>query len=260
MEDTSESMDVEPGEIVEKPLSDQNDDDVDDDVVSLYVGEDARHSFSDEENQTQLSIQPLDYIHRDPENTETNPLKPSRDNRYDKPLRTEDRKKNFYNNRGGRNSREAWKFSRFESNDRFRLPPHFRNWRRNPIGRRRPLWKSRRLCRPIVFCSTDEGYTLTNGARWHTSEFVSPGFSWIEDVLDAIRYLTDNACCDSENEQGLIVYVPDDFSWRRMNEVIFQCKSYWTCTISLRKVKMCGHIRWLPHHRDMAERVLKNLT
>lgn len=273
-DEMSELMEVEPGEIVEKSVPEQ-----DADIVSLYVGEDARHSFSDEENPSQLSV-PLDDIHRDPSSTETETKhsktrrSPFRDTYSNNRIRfrSEDRKKFFYNHPvRRRNDRRPWKFSRYASSDRFRQAPRFRNWRRDPreryssFRRRRspPLRKPRFLCHPIVFCSTDEGYTLTNGTRWHTSEFVSPGASWIDDVLDAIRYLTDNACCqssDSENGQALIVYVPDDLSWRRMNEVISQCKTYWTCTISLRKVKECGNTRWLPHHRDMAERVLRDLT
>lgn len=246
MEDPTESMEMEPGEIIENSISEQDKDD----VLSIYVGEDAQDSFPDSEPPVRLEkSSDLKTDHREKR------LDSSRDSNHF-------RSKKFYSfNTRGR---------RFVSNNRFRRPSRTFNFSsRNGTWRREPkkigfLYKfqPRRLCRPLVFCSTNEGYTLTNGSRWHTSKLVSLD-SWIDDVFDAIQYLTDNACCQSNHpENNLIVYVPDDLSWRRMNDVINQYKNYWACTVSLRKltVEMRGSTRWIPHHRDMAERMLQELT
>lgn len=259
MKETTESMEVEPGEIVEKSISEQ-----DKDVLSIYVGEDARHAFSDDEhvpdppvlsgNQSDLKTA-TNFDHREKRRSVSRDIYHNNSHNF-----RSVRHKKFHNRTtgGGR---------RFLSNNWFRRPLHcdFRNrkWKRE----RRKNWsffrhQPRRLCLPLVFCSTNEGYTLTNGSRWHTSELVSLD-TWIDDVFDAIQYLTDNACCQSNDlENSLIVYVPDELSWRRMNDVINHYKNYWVCTISLRKVhvEMEGNTRWIPHHRDMAERMLELLT
>lgn len=265
MKETTETMEVEPGEIVENSISEQ-----DKDVLSIYVGEDARHAFSDDEHETELPVRSgnqsdlktatnFDWNHREESRSFSRDIYQNKS--HPKNFRSVGQKK-FYN--------RTTRGRRFASNNWFRRPLRtfgfdFRNrkWRRE----RRKDWsffrhQPRRLCRPLVFCSTNEGYTLTNGSRWHTSELVSLD-TWIDDVFDAIQYLTDNACCQPDDlENSLIVYVPDDLSWRRMNDVISQYKNYWACTISLRKVhvEVEGNTRWIPHHRDMAERMLKELT
>lgn len=264
MEETTESMEVEPGEIVENSISEQ-------DVLSIHVGEGARHSFSDDEhaaeipvcseNQSGLKTLPkFNWNNREKKHGSSCDV--YQKNSHPRYFRTKFvGEKKFYD----RNSRVR----RFASNSRFRRPLRncgfdFQNWKwkREPTKdwsffRHRP----RRLYHPLVFCSTNEGYTLTNGSRWHMSELVSLD-TWIDDVFDAIRYLTDNACCRSDDsENSLIVYVPDDLSWRRMNDVISRHKNYWTCNISLRKVnvEMEGNTRWIPHHRDIAKKMLKEL-
>lgn len=255
----TDTMEVEPGEIIENFSSEQ-----DKDVLSIHAGEDARQAFSDDEHITNTPVRC-----ENSSDLETVSNLDHRKYRYSSSrdiFHKDDHPKHFRSKSVSHKKlcSRSVRGRGYTSNNRS-FGFDYQNWKWRRQSRRD--WSffrrgSKRLCHPLIFCSTQEGYTLTNGSRWHTSDLVSLD-TWIDEVFDAIRYLTDNACCESNDlEKRLIVYVPDDLSWRRMNTVINCYKNYWTCTVSLRKmnVEMIGNTRWIPHHRDVAERMLKELT
>ena len=122
-----------------------------------------------------------------------------------------------------------------------------------PIRCERPV-----KCFKLVFASTDEGYTFTDGVRWHTSGFVSPEH-WFEDLYDAFRYLTYDSCYLPKDHQQciILVYVPDKVSFRRINDTIQWYRDYFTCTVSVREVNVKSF--YGRYHRDIASAVLKRL-
>lgn len=266
VDDNIESMEIEPGEIVENLERD-------DDILSVSVSEEARHAFYEEEEEcsSQKPSVHLNNVRRSDDADTQNRNSSRRHN--NQPSRSFLRGFNFHSTPrrfrfGGRRSYSPNNFShdkrrnnrrkahRFVSNDGFqRAVPSTRD--KTFFYRR----VQRRAHRSLVFCTTEEGYTLTDGTNWHTSDFVSRD-SWIEDVWAAIRYLTNDACYRSEEcLEQMIIYVPDNLSWRRMDDVITRFKNYWTCNIFLRKVEIKDRdARWTLHHRDMAEKLLKKLS
>ena len=121
-------------------------------------------------------------------------------------------------------------------------------------GRKRPPVVLR-----LTFASSNDGYTLTDGKLWHTTGVVSQE-SWTEDIFDALRYITNDVCCyqpeDNCPEYRIVVYVSDDVTMRRMNDVILWYRDLFKCSISLRK--LCPEF---PdgYHRDVALSMIQKI-